>query len=200
MKGGPVAWWMAGAFAAAVALAVAVLAAFGADERGTVVALKVTVRFSFLLFWLAYAGGGLALLVGPALTPLKQHGRELGLAFASAHLAHAGLIVWLCWIGAVPGAGLFRFFGPPLAIVYILALFSIPRLQRGLSRGGWWLLRTAGMNWIAYAFAADFVGAPLNGAAQIVEYLPFAALSVAGPFLYFAPLLWSLTRSRQASS
>ena len=191
---------MAGAFATAAALAVAVLATFGADERGTVFALKVTARFSFLLFWLAYAGGGLALLVGPALTPLKQHGRELGLAFASAHVVHAGLIVWLCWIGAVPGAGLFRFFGPPLAIVYILALFSIPRLQRRLGHGGWWLLRTAGMNWIAYAFAADFVGAPLNGAAQVVEYLPFAALSVAGPFLYFAPLLRSLARSRQASS
>ena len=191
---------MAGAFATAAALAVAVLAAFGADEHGTVFALKVTARFSFLLFWLAYAGGGLALLVGPALTPLKQHGRELGLAFASAHVVHAGLIVWLCWIGAVPGAGLFRFFGPPLAIVYILALFSIPCMQHGLGRRGWWLLRTAGMNWIAYAFAADFVGAPLNGAAHVVEYLPFAALSVAGPFLYFAPLLCSLARSRQASS
>jgi hypothetical protein len=93
MKGGRLAWWMAGAFAAAAALAVAVLAAFGADERGTVFALRVTARFSFLLFWLAYTGGGLALLVGPALTPLKQRGRELGLAFASAHLVHAGLIV-----------------------------------------------------------------------------------------------------------
>ena len=52
--------WMGAAFAAAAALAGIALAAFGAGERGTDIALKVTARFSFLLFWLAYAGGGLA--------------------------------------------------------------------------------------------------------------------------------------------
>jgi hypothetical protein len=186
--------WMWGAFAAAALLAAALLAVFGAGENGTDIALQVTARFSFLLFWLAYAGGGLALL-GPALAPLRRHGRDFGLAFASAHLVHAGLVGWLCWIGAAPGMGVFLFFGPPLAAVYILALFSIRRLQQALGRTGWWWLRTVAMNSIAYAFASDFLTYPFTGGAKhVAEYLPFAALSVAGPLLHFYPYLPPLGR------
>jgi hypothetical protein len=181
---------MAGAFAAAAVLAAVALAAFGADERGTAMALKITARFSFLLFWLAYAGAGLAALLGPAFAPLRRHGRELGLAFAAAQFVHAGLVGWLCWIDAAPGMGVFLLFGPPLALVYILALFSIRRLQQALGRTGWRLLRSAGMTYIAYAFAVDFFNAPLRGGVvRMVEYLPFAALCVAGPLLHFYPLL-----------
>jgi hypothetical protein len=170
---------MASAFAAAATLAAAALVLFGAGERGTDIALKATARLSFLLFWLAYAGGGLAMLAGPGLQSLKRHGREFGLAFASAHLIHIALVVWLCWIGAAPDAGVFRFFLPPLVFVYILALFSIRRLRQALGRIGWWLLRTFAMTYIAYAFATDFWPYPLGGAVHILEYLPFAVLSIA---------------------
>ncbi len=183
------AWWTGAAFAVAAALAAITLAVFGADARGTVIALRVTARFSFLLFWLAYAGGGLAALLGPALQPLRRRGRELGLAFAAAHLVHAGLIGWLCWIGAAPAAGVFRFFAPPLGCVYLLALFSAGRLQRALGRA-WRPLRTLAMSYIAYAFAADFLRDPLgHDTAHLVAYLPFAVLSVAGPALHVWPLL-----------
>lgn len=192
---------MGSAFAVAAALAVAVLAAVGAGEHGTVAALQVTARLSFLLFWLAYAGGGLVALFGPAFQPVKRHGRELGLAFASAHLVHVGLVAWLCWIGAAPVTGVFTFFVPPLAVVYILALFSIRRLQQMLGRRAWWLLRTVGMTWIAYAFASDFLRYPLQGGAKyVVEYLPFAALSLAGPALYAVSVVPSLGRLRKAPS
>ena len=190
-------WWGASAFAAAATVAAAALVLFGAGERGTDIALKATARLSFLLFWLAYAGGGLAALVGPALQLLKRHGRDFGLAFASAHLIHIALVVWLCWIGAAPDAGVFRFFVPPLVFVYILALFSIRRLQQVLGRTGWWLLRTFAMTYIAYAFAADFRPYPLGGTMHILEYLPFAVLSIAGPILYFAALLPSVLDSRR---
>lgn len=53
--------WMAAAFLIALASAIAVLAIFGAEERGTVIALRVTARWSFLLFWLAYTGSATAL-------------------------------------------------------------------------------------------------------------------------------------------
>lgn len=198
----PTALWMGSAFAAATALAAVALAVFGAGEHGTVTALRVTARFSFVLFWLAYTGGGLAALLGPALRPLKRCGRELGLAFAAAHLVHVGLIIWLCWIGAAPVSGVFRFFAPPLACVYILVLFSFPRLQQMLGHTGWRLLRTTAMTYIAYAFATDFLRDPLGRSiSHVVEYLPFAALSVAGPILYFVPLLlWLSGRSRKALS
>jgi hypothetical protein len=187
---------MASAFAAAATLAAAALVLFGAGERGTDLALKATARLSFLLFWLAYAGGGLAALVGPALQPLKRHGREFGLAFASAHLIHIALVVWLCWIGVAPDAGVFRFFVPPLVFVYILALFSIRRLQQALGRTGWRLLRTFAMTYIAYAFAADFRPYPLGGTMHILGYLPFAVLSITGPIFYFAALLPSVLDGR----
>jgi hypothetical protein len=46
------------------------------------VALRVTARGSFVLFWLAYAAGAMATLWGPPFTGLARHGREFGLAFA----------------------------------------------------------------------------------------------------------------------
>jgi hypothetical protein len=186
-------WWMGSAFAAAAALAAIVLGVFGAGEMGTIDALRITARFSFLLFWLAYAGGGLALLIGPTAEFLRRHGRDFGLAFAAAHLVHIGLVGWLCWIGATPGRKLFVFFVPPLVVVYLLALFSIPALQRRLGRTYWTVLRTVGMTYIAYAFAHDFLSAPFGGGTtHVVMYAPFAILSVAGPVLCavsFAPSL-----------
>jgi hypothetical protein len=43
----------------------------------------------------AYAGGAIAELFGPALGPLARRGREFGLAYAAAQLIHVGLVVWL---------------------------------------------------------------------------------------------------------
>lgn len=177
--------WMVSAFAAAAVLAAIVLAVLGAGKHGTVVALQISARFSFLIFWLAYAGGGLAVLLGAAAQPLQPHGRDLGLGFAAAHLVHVALVVWLCWIGGTPARAVFIFFLPPLATVYILALLSIGSLQRMPGYTLWRVLRTVGMTYIAYAFGADFVGAPLGGDARhIILYFPFAVLGVAGPVLH----------------
>ena len=136
---------MGSAFAANAVLAAVVLAVFGAGKLGTGHALQITARFSFLLFWLAYASGGLALLIRPAAKFLRRHGRYFGLAFAAAQLMHILLVVWLCWIGATPGMGLFVFFVPPAVVLYVLALFSIPTLQQRLGRTRWTVLRTVAM-------------------------------------------------------
>ena len=126
--------WMASAFCAAFGLAAVVLAAFGTEERGTNVALQVTARFSFLLFWPAYAAGAMTALFGPAFEPFKRRAREFGLAFASAHLVHLALVAWLTYIGHVPPRGVFVFFGVAAAWTYLLALFSIRRIQQALDR------------------------------------------------------------------
>ena len=186
-------WWMGSAFAANAMLAAIVLAVFGTGQPGTGHALQISARFSFLLFWLAYASGGLALLIRPAAEFLRRHGRDFGLGFAAAHLVHLGLVVWLCWIGSTPGIGVFVFFVPPAVVLYVLALFSIPTLQQRLGRTLWTVMRTVGMTYIAYAFAADFVAAPFGGGTtHALMYAPFAILSVAGPVLCalsFAPSL-----------
>jgi hypothetical protein len=179
--------WIASAFCAALGLAGLVLAALGPGERGTDVALQLTARLSFLLFWPAYAGSAMTALFGPAFAPLKQHAREFGLAFASAHLIHIALVVWLTYIGAAPPLGTFVFFGIAALWIYLLALFSIARLQQTLSSKSWWLLRVVGLNYIAYAFAVDFLKAPQFGSIKyLVGYLPFAVLSVVGPMLCLA--------------
>jgi hypothetical protein len=179
--------WMGSAFCAALGLAALVLAALGTGERGTDVALQVTARFSFLLFWAAYTAGAMTALFGSAFEPVKRRAREFGLAFASAHLVHLALVAWLTYIGHVPARGVFVFFGIAVLWTYLLALLSIRRLQQALGSNGWWFLRVVGLNYIAYAFASDFLRYPQPASIKyLVGYVPFAVLSVAGPLLCLA--------------
>jgi hypothetical protein len=160
---------------------------WGAGEKGIGGALLATGRLAFLFFWAAYAGSALASLFGPTFQPLKQRAREFGLAFASVQLVHLALVAWLCLIGAAPSASTFVFFGIAIVWTYLLALFSIGRLQRALGPKSWWLLRTVGMNYIAYAFFVDFLRDPFHGGAKhLVAYLPFTVLAIAGPILRLA--------------
>lgn len=182
-----IARWMLLAVAAEALAAAIMLAAFGTGERGTVGALELTGRISFVLFWPAYAGGALAALFGPAFLWLKRRGRAFGLACAAGHSVHAALIGWLCWIGAAPALPIFVFFGGALICLYLLAAGSIARVRRAIGPVGWRILQVVGMNYIAYAFAKDFMkfhdGA---GARFLLAYAPFIVLSVAGPALVFA--------------
>jgi hypothetical protein len=179
--------WMGAALLAAFCLAGLVLGLLGFGERGTVAALLATARLSFLLFWVAYSGGALAALFGRLFQPVKAHAREFGLAFAAAHLVHIGLVGWLCAIGHAPGVPVFVFFGIALVWTWLLALFSFSRWREAAHPAVWWLLRVVGMNYIAYAFAVDFLKDPFGGGVkQLVEYLPFATLAVVGPALRLA--------------
>src|SRR6202023_3988466 len=93
----------------------------------------------------------------------------------------------LTYMGGAPPRGVCLFFGVAALWTFLLALFSIPRLQRALGSKGWWFLRVVGLNYIAYAFARDFLGNPQFGNFKyLVGYLPFAALSVVGPLLCLA--------------
>jgi hypothetical protein len=181
---------MGTAFLAALCVASITLGIRGAGERGTDAALAATARVSFLLFSLSYVGSGMAALFGDTFQPLKLRAREFGLAFAAAHLVHVGLIVWLRAIGHTPGASVFVFFGIALFWTYLLALFSINRLRKVLNPLGAWLLSNVGMNYIAYAFAVDFIKYPFeSGVKYVAEYLPFAVLAVVGPILRLSPFV-----------
>ena len=191
------------AFGAASVLAALALAVLGADQKGIDVALQATARLSFLFFWPAYAGAALAALFGRVFQPVKRCGRELGLAFASALCVHLGLVAWRCHIGATPATSTFIVFGAAVVATYGLALLSIKPLQQAVGHRGWWLLRTVGLNYIAYAFAIDFLNNPLHGdVAHTVAYLPFATLAIVGPVLRLVALAlqtghaWSHSRYR----
>ncbi len=179
--------WMCSAFCVELGLAALTLAVLGAGVYGTLIALKLTARFSFLLFWLAYSAGAVTSLFGSAFTPLKRRTREFGLAFAAAHLVHLGLVAWIVYIGAAPSRGVFFFFGVAVLWTYLLALFSIPRLHKALGSKNWWVLRVVALNYIGFAFAKDFLGYRQFGSLEyIAGYLPFAALSIIAPLLCFA--------------
>jgi hypothetical protein len=179
--------WMGTAFVVALGLAAAVFATRGLD---IVQALRMTARWSFLLFWLAYAGGALAELFGPTFRPLAAHGRDLGLAYASAQLVHVGLVIWLFQISSKPplSGGLYDFFVLAVLMTYLLAIFSFFGLSKTLGSKGWRALRIVGMNYILLAFARDFLLASLHGiadhgASHFLSYAPFAAMCIAGPIL-----------------
>lgn len=182
--------WMASGFLAAVAITAATLLLQGTDNKSTRLALELTARFSFVLFWLAYAGGAIAALF--RVDVLAGRGREFGLAFAAAQLVHIGLVIWLGYlIGRVPlSGGLLLFFLVGLFFTYLLALLSFGGAQ---ALGPLWRpLRFVGMNYILIAFARDFILPVLYpkpsqyNVAHFVAYAPFAAASILAPLLVFA--------------
>jgi hypothetical protein len=164
-------------------LAVIILVVFGVGERGTVIALRATARWSFLLFWCAYAGGAIAWL-WPRLNELAQRGRELGLSFASAQLVHVGLVFWIIHVATGP-SGAMVFFWIGILCTYLLALFSLPRLRKALDPRLWRILRTIAMEYIAIVFTTDFINLHSHELGKL-SYLPFALMLVGGAGLRLA--------------
>ena len=182
----PVVWWLVLPFAAELTLAAAVLALWGADDSGLHAALLATARLAFLLFLPAYSGGALVTLFGPSFDRLRHVGREFGLAFAAALAVHLALVAWICALGDIPPIRTFVVFGIAALCVYGLALLSLARLQHWLGPHVWAVLRFLAMNYIACAFADDFLRiAPRFAFDYLLVYLPFALLAIAGPALYF---------------
>ena len=178
------AWiWMIGAFGGGLALAVAVLAGYGTGPDGIGQAVRYTARWSFLFFWLSYAGGAMAILFGSAFAGLARQARALGLAFATALQVHIGLVVWLgVVIGQIPLQGLVLwFFLVALFFAYLLVLLSFGIGMRTLGRL-WRPLLFLGTTYILIAFGRDFVPGALDQKTQhwlyAAEYVPFALLSL----------------------
>lgn len=171
------------AFIVALGLTAVVLASNGTNGEGIRRALRLTARFSFLLFWCAYASGSLAALWGSRFRAMARYGREFGLAFASAHSIHLGLVIWLYQISAAPplSDAMATFFSVGLLWTYLLALFSIQRLSGMLGAKLWRGMRLVGLEYIMLAFQADFVPGSLHADPKhLITYVPFAALGLAG--------------------
>jgi hypothetical protein len=144
-------FWTAAAFCASFGLAASFVAVFGIP-KGVYIALPATARLAFLIFWPAYAGGALVSLFGRVFSPLREHARDLGLAFAAALLVHLGLVACLCVIGPTPGVESFVIFGVAAFFTYLLALLSIKRVRQALPQNLWPPIRFVAMNYIAFAF------------------------------------------------
>jgi hypothetical protein len=182
----PVLWWMAAAFFICLLLAAVALGVFGVGDRGTGLALRLTARWCFLLFWFAYAGGALAKLWNLRFfAEVARHGREFGLAFASALAVHAALVVWHYHI-AMPPDGAMLFFWVGIFCTYLLALFSVPGVRDALGPRLWRITLTPLLEYIALVFAVDFIVNPLRGdgvSKYPLSYLPFVVMLVGGALL-----------------
>jgi hypothetical protein len=159
------------------------------------VALRATARWSFLIFWLASAGPALATLFGSRFLPLARRARDFGLAFASAHLAHLGVVAWIYSTSVVvPLRSSLIFFGIAVFWTYLLAILSWNHLSAKLNPRVWRAVRILGVEYIAYAFWTDFaIKTFTDGIVNFFVYLPFVILAVAGPPLRLAAALkrWS---------
>jgi hypothetical protein len=180
--------WMAAAFLISLALAAIVLAVAGAGQHGTALALRVTARWCFLLFWSAYAGSALARFCGPRFAVLARHGRAFGLAFAAALAVHVGLVLWLMEVAADQRTPMLVFWAG-VACTYALALLSLPRLRDWLGPRLWRIASEGAMQYIALVFAVDFIVEPLqaNGLGKYpLSYLPFVIMLLGGALLRLA--------------
>jgi hypothetical protein len=183
--------WIGVALGMALVSACLILGMGGVSEKPTRLALEVTARWSFILFWLAYTGNALAQLSG--WEGIGGHGREFGLSFAAAHLVHVALVIWLSYLlGRIAlSGGLLLFFAVGLFWVYLLAALSFGG-ARAMGRQAWRITRFVGMNYILIAFGRDFMLPILHPKpaqhtlAHFLAYAPFAALSVAAPLLVLA--------------
>jgi hypothetical protein len=180
---------MAAAFGIALVLAVLALRG-GATTHALRVALKATGLWSFFLFWPAYAGSALADVSGLEASWLRR-GREWGLAFASAHLVHVALVIWLYQLSPQPPIPFASavFFGIGVGFTYLLAGLSWKPCAARVGSAAR-PIRQIGMNYILAAFGFDFVVGPLLGGqynlGRIVQYLPPASLLLAAPMLRVA--------------
>jgi hypothetical protein len=180
---------MAVAFLVSLALAIAILVRFGAGESGTALALRITARWCFLLFWGAYAGSAAARLFGTrcfgVFTALGRYGREFGLAFAAALLVHVGLVFWIMAVAADQRSPMLIFWAG-VVCTGALALSSLPRFRQMLGPRLWRIGCTLALEYIAFVFAVDFVVEPLRAGgehAYPLTYLPFVLMLLGGAAL-----------------
>jgi len=178
--------WVGGAFCAALAVGLVVIASLGTGWRGVTFATESVARVAFIFFWLAYTGGAFAALFGPRFEGLARHRREFGLAFAAALLVHLAFVAWLFHISYRPPVSdaVIFYFSIGALWAYALAICSVKRVRGLMGSTAWRMFSSAGLEYIAFLFFRDFVVLPLQyGTGHPLYYAPFSILSVVGPAL-----------------
>ena len=176
--------WMGAAFGVPLAMVFVIRLGVPLHEQ-LGMALRATARWSFLWFWLASSGGALTVLFGSKFQAIARRARDFGLAFASAHLVHLGLVAFLLYHSITPFP---RFplilFGFGVFWVYLLALLSFKPASAVLQPRTVRMIRAVGVEYIAFIFLYDFVLDSLHGGlAHFLFYLPFLIFGAGGPLL-----------------
>jgi hypothetical protein len=187
--------WITLSFATAIAVAVAILFKDGVSPDGIKAALRASARFSFLLFWGAYAGGLLRKIPLAPAQMLARHRREFGLSFATAHSVHLGLILWLFAISSTAPVSnkIIVVDGIGFGWMYLLVIFSFDFARKHLSPRAWRVVFNIGLEYIAYVFAGDFILLHLHDGADFsLVYWPFILMLVGAALLRWTFGVWGL--------
>lgn len=197
--------WMAGALLGGV-LITALVYVLVPTGRKLVIALDATARWSFVWFWLASVARPLAALTHGSWLALARRARELGLAYAAAHLAHVAVVGWMLAHSPTPfPRGPLAFFGIGVVCTYGLALLSFEPFSTWLEPRHARLVRAIGVEYISLAFIVDFIGdfakyAHALDAARFLAYVPFQVLAVAGPLLRLGAAIKRAASARRVAS
>ena len=179
-------WWLLAGFLPSLLLGWGTLQVFGAAAPGTTLGLKLTARWAYIFFWLAYAGGPLAMIFGSRFVPLARRARELGLAFVAAMVPHTALVAWIFYISATAPMSerTIAFFLVALALAYLLALLSFRIVADRFPATAVRCIRLVGVEYIALAFLRDFVVLRKEGGHLAwLTYDPFIALAMGAAIL-----------------
>lgn len=183
-------WLIVPSIIGAVIASIALYLTPGLPPHRIAVALDMTGRWSFVLFWMAYTGS----IFGPR---MARRRRDFGLAYASAHLVHVALVVWLIAISPrMPESwSLTAFFGGAVGFTYLLAALSWQPVAEWFDKTLIHYLRAVGMNYILLAFAYDFIVNPILtrdfDLDHVIKYGPFAYAVLVAPLwktFYSQPL------------
>ena len=173
--------WVAAAVAVSVGFAVAEIAVARDLEHGLPFAVAAVARVAFIPFWLSYTGGAWVALGFTRFAVVRDHVRELGLAFAAAIAIHLGLIFWQVLRGYSLALTIILIFGAAALLTLLLFLFSFPTFSRRIPRVALARFRAWATTYIALVYLLDFAIRPQPAVLHYwVAYAPFAALDLLG--------------------
>jgi len=173
----PQGWLLVGATALAVFVSVGAVVLTTADPvEAARRAIRVTARFSIVLFLLAFTASAVWRFWPNVWTSWQRRNRRyVGVSFAVSHFTHLGAIAALGRVApaelAADANAITWIFGG-LAYVFIAAmtLTSFDRTAQMLGPRAWTTLHTAGSYYIWLIFANSYVAR----AVQMPEYIPIA--------------------------
>jgi methionine sulfoxide reductase heme-binding subunit len=182
-------WVVTGWAALAIGMMIAaILATFGARERGVQLVIRSTAQTSFVLFITAFVASALLKLwPSGAARWLRANRRYIGVSFAVSHICHGVAIITLAVLtsgASLEESGMSAIVGGSVVYVIILAMAatSFDRTARWLGQRAWKRLHTTGIYVLWVVFALAYVPRAINS----ILYLPFALVVIAAMALRVA--------------
>lgn len=139
------------------------LRASGVNDGNLVLLLKLTARLSFMIYLVIFIARPLRQLITSNLTRwLVRERRSLGIAFASMHTVHLGLIAMRFselplferpLIGTIFGATAYT-------LMYLMLLTSFDAPARAIGPKNWKRLHKTGLYFIGFVFIATLLPEP----------------------------------------